>query len=63
MCEVSFHDLQLTNLDFADDAVTLCRDRRCPCGGSLNEEAEALGIHISWAKIQIQALDALDAAM
>ena len=65
-CGASFGDLQITDLDFADDAVILAEtiETLTEALEALSEEAEPLGLRVSWIKTKIQAFgDILDAAV
>ena len=64
-CGVSFGDVRITDLDFADDAVIFAEtlDVLTAALETLSEEAEPLGLRVSWLKTKIQAFgDILDAA-
>ncbi len=65
-CGVSFGDVRITDLDFADDAVIFAEtaDILTEALESLSEEAEPLGLRVSWIKTKIQAFgDMLDDAI
>ena len=62
-CDAS---LNISDLDFADDAVILAETPDILVGAleALNEESEPLGLWVSWVKTKIQAFnDILDAAV
>jgi hypothetical protein len=62
-CGVSFGDVRITDLDFADDAVIFAEtvDILIEALESLSEEAEPLGLRVSWVKTKIQVFgDVLD---
>ena len=64
-CGASFGELQVTDLDFADDAVILAEtvEALTEALEALSEESEPLGLRVSWVKTKIQAFgDILDAA-
>ena len=65
-CGVSFGEAQITDLDFADDAVIFAEtlDVLTEALETLSEEAEPLGLRVSWVKTKIQEFGSiLDAAM
>ena len=65
-CGVSFGEVRVTDLDFADDAVIFAEtlDVLTEALETLSEEAEPLGLRVSWVKTKIQAFgDFLDAAI
>ena len=65
-CGVSFGDVQITDLDFANDAVIFAEtlDILKEALEGLSEEAEVLGLRVSWIKTKIQEFgDILDAAI
>ena len=65
-CGASFGNVRVTDLDFADDAVIFAEtvDILAEALESLSEEAEPLGLCVSWAKTKIQAFgDILDSAI
>ena len=65
-CGASFGEEWITDLDFADDAVIFAEtvDILAECLDTLSEEAEPLGLRVSWIKTKIQAFgDILDAAV
>ena len=64
-CGVSFGEVRITDLDFADDAVIFAEtlDVLTEALESLSEEAEPLGLRVSWVKTKIQEFGSiLDAA-
>jgi hypothetical protein len=65
-CGVSFGDVRVSDLDFADDVALFTETADALVGslGTMSSECEALGLRVSWAKTKIQAFnDALDAAV
>ena len=59
-------ECQISDLDFADDAVIFAETSDILLGALevLNEESEPLGLRVSWVKTKIQAFnDILDAAV
>ena len=65
-CGVSFGEVRITDLDFADDAVIFAETLDVLTGAleTLSEEAEPLGLRVSWVKTKIQEFGSiLDAAM
>ena len=65
-CGVSFGEIRITDLDFADDAVIFAEtlDVLIMALETLSEEAEPLGLRVSWIKTKIQDFGSiLDAAM
>ena len=65
-CGVSFGEVRITDLDFADDAVIFAEtlDVLIMALETLSEEAEPLGLRVSWVKTKIQDFGSiLDAAM
>ena len=65
-CSVSFGNVKISDLDFADDAVIFVETLDILLGALkvLNEESEPLGLRVSWVKTKIQAFnDILDAAI
>ena len=65
-CGASFGEVEITDLDFADDAVIFAEavDILTEALETLSEEAEPLGLRVSWIKTKIQAFgDLLDAAV
>ena len=65
-CGVSFGNVKISDLDFADDAVIFAETLAILLSALevLNEESEPLGLWLSWVKISIQAFnDILDAAI
>ena len=65
-CGASFGNVKISDLDFADDAVIFAETLDILLGAleALDEEAEPLGLRVSWVKTKIQALnDILDAAI
>ena len=65
-CGASFGEVQVTDLDFADDAVIFAEtvDALTEALEALSEESEPLGLRVSWIKTKIQAFgDILDAAV
>ena len=64
-CGASFGDVRITDLDFADDAVIFAEtlDVLTVTLETLSEEAEPLGLRVSWIKTKIQEFGSiLDAA-
>ena len=64
-CGVSFGEARVTDLDFADDAVIFAEtlDVLTMALETLSEEAEPLGLRVSWIKTKIQEFGSiLDAA-
>ena len=63
-CGVSFETVRIIDLDFADDAET---NEVLSCGAALelvSEEAEPIGLRVSWIKTKVQAFgDILDATI
>ena len=55
--EVSFGTVQITDLDFADDAIIFAETTEVLAGALdlLSEEAEPLGLQISWINTKVQA--------
>ena len=65
-CGVSFGNVKISDLDFADDAVIFAETLDILLGALevLNEMSEQLGLRVSWVKTKIQAFnDILDAAV
>ena len=65
-CGASFGNVNISDLDFADDAVIFAETLNILLGvlEVLNEESEPLGLWVSWVKTKIQAfIDILDAAL
>ena len=65
-CGVSFGDVRITDLDFADDAVVFAETLEILVGAleRLSEEAEPLGLRVSWLKTKAQVFgDLLDTAV
>ena len=65
-CGASFGNVNISDLDFADDAVIFAVTMDILMGAlqALNEESEPLGLRVSWVKTKIQASnDILDAAV
>ena len=65
-CGVSFGEVRITDLDFADDAVILAEtvDVLAEALDTMGQEAGPLGLRVSWVKTKIQAFgDILDAAV
>ena len=65
-CGVSFGNVKISDLDFADDAVIFAETLEILLGALevLNDESELLGLRVSWVKIKIQAFsDVLNAAI
>ena len=65
-CGASFGDVHITDLDFADDAVIFAETIEAITEAleTLSEEAEPLGLRVSWIKTKIQAFgDILEAAV
>ena len=63
---VSFGNVKISDLDFADDAVIFAETLDILLGALevLNEELEPLGLRVSWIKTKIQACkDILDVAI
>ena len=63
---MSFGTVRITDLDFADDAVIFAETTEVLTGAldSLSEEAEPLGLRVSWIKTKVQAFgDTLDATV
>jgi hypothetical protein len=65
-CGVSFGDIRVTNLDFADDAFTFAETLELLVGAletlsseqeTLSSEQEPLGLKMSWVKTKIQFLN------
>ena len=58
-CDVSFGNVKISDLDFADDAVIFAETLDIILGalGVLNEESESLGLRGSWVKTKIQAFN------
>ena len=58
-CGVSFGDVRVTDLDFADDAVTFAETLELLVGAleSLSSELEPLGLKVSWVKTKIQVFN------
>ena len=58
-CGVSFGDVRVTDLDFADDAVTFAEMLELLVGAleSLSSELEPLGLKVSWVKTKIQVFN------
>ena len=56
---LSFGTVQITDLDFADDAVLFAERTEVLAGAldSLSQEAEPLGLRVSWIKTNVQAFD------
>ena len=66
ICGESFGKVKISDLDFADDAVIFAEILDILLGALevLNEEAEPLGLWVSWVKTKTQAFnDILDAAI
>ena len=64
-CGVSFGTVRIADLDFADDAVIFAETTEVPVEAleSLSQEAELLGLRVSWIKTKVQAFsDILDAS-
>jgi hypothetical protein len=62
----SFGNVKITDLDFADDAVIFAEtlDGLTSALETLSEEAEPLGLRVSWIKTKVQVfVDLLDAAV
>ena len=55
-CGVSFGDVRVTDLDYADDAVTFAETLGLLVGAleTLSSELEPLGLKVSWIKTKIQ---------
>ena len=55
-CGVSFGEVKITDLDFADDAALLAEslDNLVAALEALNEETQPLGLQVSWAKTKVQ---------
>ena len=65
-CGVSFGNVKISDLDFADDAVIFAESLEILLGALevLNDDSEPLGLRVSWVKTKIQAFnDILDAAI
>ena len=65
-CGASFGNVNISDLDFADDAVIFVETLDILLGALevLHEESEPLGLWVSWVKTKIQAFnDILDAAI
>ena len=65
-CSASFGNVNISDLDFTDDAVIFVETLDILLGALevLNEDSELLGIQVSWVKTKIQAFnDILDAAV
>ena len=65
-CGASFGNVNISNLDFADDAVIFAETLDILLGAlkMLNEKSEPLRFRVSWVKTKIQAFnDILDAAI
>ena len=63
-CRVSFATVRITDLDFADDAVIFAETTKVLAGAldTLSEEAEPLGLRVSWMKTKVLAFgDKVDA--
>ena len=60
-CGVSFGDVWITDLDFADDAMILAETIETPTEAleTLSEESEPLGLRVSWIKTKIQAFSGI----
>ena len=58
-CGVSFGDVRVTDLDFADDAVTFAETLELLVGAleTLSFELEPLGLKVSWVKTKIQVFN------
>ena len=58
-CGASFRNVNISDLDFADDAVIFAETLDIILGAFevLNEESEPLGLRISWVKTKIQAFN------
>ena len=54
-CEASFGTARITDLDFADDAVVYAETTDVLAGAldSLSEEAEPLGLRVSWMETKV----------
>ena len=54
-CGLSFGTVRITDLDFADDAVIFAETTKVLEGAlnSLSEEAEPLGLRVSWIKTKV----------
>ena len=64
-CGVSFGDVRITDLDFADDAVIFAETVGILTSAleTLSEESEPLGLRVSWIKTKVQAFgDLMDEA-
>ena len=62
-CDASFGNVNISHLDFTDDAVLFAESLDIPLGALevLNGESEPLGLRVSWVKTKIQAFnDILD---
>ena len=65
-CGVSFGDVRISDLDFADDAVVFAETLGVLVDAleRLSEEAEPLGLRVSWLKTKAQVFgNLLDAAI
>ena len=65
-CGVAFETVWITDLDFADDAVTFVETTEILAGtlDLLSAEAKPLGLRVSWVKTKVQAFgDILDATV
>ena len=53
---VSFETVRITDLDFADEAVMIAVTIEVPAAvlESLSEEAEPLGLRVSWIKTHVR---------
>ena len=56
-CGLSFGTVRISDLDFADDAVIFAETTEVLAGAlnSLSEEAELLGLRVSWMKTKVEA--------
>ena len=56
-CGVSFGDVRITDLDYADNVVILAETKETlpEALETLSEESEPLGLRVSWIKTKIQA--------
>ena len=56
-CGVTFGTVQITDLDFADDAVIFAETTEVIVGALdlLSEKAEPLGLRVSWIKTKVPA--------